>query len=61
MTVWEPLTAEAVQEAVRAELDAIDGAYTRLRTTCTDLVGNAFRIEMAERLEHQQRSNRGLS
>ncbi|WP_167102527.1 HNH endonuclease signature motif containing protein [Mycobacterium sp. DL592] len=61
MTACEPLTAEAVQEVVRAELDAIEGAYTRLRTTCTDLVGNAFRIEMAERLEYQQRTNRGLS
>ena len=55
------LTAEAVQAAVRAELDAVDAAYDRLRATCTDVAGNAVRIEMAERLETQQRTNRGLS
>jgi hypothetical protein len=55
------LTAEAVHAAVRAELDAVDAAYDRLRSTCTDLAGNAFRIEAAERLETQQRLNRGLS
>jgi hypothetical protein len=45
---------------VRAELEAIDRAYAALRATCTDLVGNTFRIEVAERLESQQRVNRGL-
>ncbi len=55
------MTAEAVHAAVRAELDAVDAAYARLRSTCTDLAGNAFRIEVAERLETQQRANRGLS
>ncbi len=55
------LTAEAVQAAVRTELDAVDAAYDRLRATCTDLAGNAFRIEMAGRLETQHRTNRGLS
>lgn len=57
----EPLTAQAVHDRVRAELDAVDAAYDRLRLTCTDLAGNAFRIEVAERLEGQQRVNRGLS
>ncbi|MCI4676103.1 HNH endonuclease signature motif containing protein [Candidatus Mycolicibacterium alkanivorans] len=61
MTFTEPLTAEAAHAVVRAELDAIDTAYDRLRSTCTDLVGNAFRIEIADRLEKQQRTNRGLS
>ena len=55
------LTAEAVHAAVRAELDAVEAAYDRLRAISTDLVGNAFRIEIAQRLEAQQRSNRGLS
>ena len=55
------LTAEAVHATVRAELDAVDAAYDRLRATCTDLAGNASRIEMAARLETQQRINRGLS
>jgi hypothetical protein len=55
------LTAEAVHATVRAELDAVDAAYDRLRATCTDLAGNAFRIEMAARLETQQRTSRGLS
>lgn len=55
------LTAEAVHAAVRAELDAVDAAYDRLRATCTDLAGNAFRVEVAGRLEAQHRLNRGLS
>lgn len=57
----EPLTAHAVHDRVRAELDAVDAAYGRLRSICTDLAGNAFRIEVAERLEGQNRVNRGLS
>lgn len=56
-----PLTAQAVHDVVRAELEVIDAAYARLRATCTDLAGNAFRIEVAERLETQARVNRGLS
>jgi hypothetical protein len=57
----EPLTAQAVHDRVRTELDAIDAAHGRLRSIRTDLAGNAFRIEIAERLEHQCRVNRGLS
>jgi hypothetical protein len=57
----EPLTAEAARAAVRAELDVVEAAYARLRATSTDLVGNTFRIEIAQRLETQQRTNRGLS
>ncbi len=55
------LPAEAARAAVRAELDVIDAAHARLRTLDTDVVGNAFRIEVAERLETQSRLNRGLS
>jgi Domain of unknown function (DUF222) len=50
--------------AARAEvLDAlagVDAAHVRLRAVSTDLVGNAFRIEMADRLETQSRVNLGL-
>ncbi len=60
-TSGEPLTAAAVRARVRAELAVIDAAQDRLRSTCTDLVGNAFRIEVAERLEKQQRTGRGFS
>ncbi|MCX2930257.1 HNH endonuclease signature motif containing protein [Mycobacterium sp. CVI_P3] len=56
-----PLTADEAHRLVRAELDAVDAAYDRLRAVGTDLVGNAFRIEVAERLERQHRTNRGLS
>lgn len=55
------LPAEAARVRVRAELDVIDAAYARLRVADTDLVGNVFRVELAERLETQQRVGRGLS
>jgi Domain of unknown function (DUF222) len=55
------LTADAARENVSADLDVIDAALARLRETSTDLVGNAFRIDVAERLETQSRANRGLS
>jgi hypothetical protein len=55
------LPVDAVRAQVRADLEAIDAAYARLRATCTDLVGNAFRVETAERLEALDRVNRGLS
>jgi hypothetical protein len=51
----------ATQDQVTADLDAIDAALTRLRHTSTDLVGNAFRIEIAQRLEQHNRVNHGLS
>ena len=52
---------EVVRDRVCAELDVIDAAQARLRELSTDLVGNAFRIEMAGRLETQERVTRGLS
>lgn len=55
------LTADAAREQLSADLDAIDAALARIRETSTDLVGNAFRITVAERLENQDRTNRGLS
>ncbi len=47
------------QEEIRAALDAVDAGYARLRATCSASVGNAFRVEVAERLERQNRINRG--
>jgi hypothetical protein len=53
-------TGEAARDRYRAALDSIDAAHQILRDTPTDLVGNDFRIEVAERLETQERTNRGL-
>nr|WP_046285216.1 HNH endonuclease signature motif containing protein [Mycobacterium sp. UM_NZ2] len=54
------LGAVAAREQVCAALDAIDAAQAVLRATPTDLVGNTFRIDIADRLETQERINRGL-
>ncbi|WP_082964733.1 HNH endonuclease signature motif containing protein [Mycobacterium sp. E796] len=54
------MSAEAALERISAALDAIDAAHDVLRGTSSDLVGNDFRVEVAERLETQQRTNRGL-
>src|SRR6478609_6576909 len=48
------------RDEVRAALDAVDAGYSRLRAACSDSVGNAFRVDLAERLERQHRINRGL-
>jgi Domain of unknown function (DUF222) len=55
------LPADAARAQIRADLELIDAAFARLGATCTDLVGNAFRVEMAERLETLDRTNRGKS
>lgn len=55
------LAPEATRDQVSADLELIDAAQDRLRSTCTDAVGTAFRVEVAERLETQDRVNRGLS
>jgi hypothetical protein len=54
------MTAEQAQERISAALDAIDTAHDVLRCTPSDLVGNGFRVEVAELLETQCRVNRGL-
>ncbi|HET9876342.1 MAG TPA: 13E12 repeat family protein [Mycobacterium sp.] len=54
------LSAEAARETIRGALDAIDTAHDVLRATSSDMVGNDFRVDVAERLETQQRTNRGL-
>ncbi len=41
-------------------LDTVDATYREIRELSSDDVGTAFRVEVAERLETQQRVNRGL-
>ena len=41
-------------------LDAVDAAHREMAELSSDEVGNEFRVEMADRLETQQRCNRGL-
>jgi hypothetical protein len=54
------VSAAAAEERISAALDAIDAAHDVLRDTSSDLVGNDFRVKVAERLENQDRVNRGL-
>ena len=50
----------SAQDEIRAALDDVDVAHARMRAVRSDVVGNAFRVEVAERLETQDRVNRGL-
>ena len=52
--------ADEARKRISAALDAIDAAHDVLRDTSSDVVGNAFRVDVAERLEIQDRTNRGL-
>lgn len=52
---------DMAREQIVAALDAIDAAYSVIRGTSTDVVGNGFRVELAARLESQARVNWGLS
>jgi hypothetical protein len=56
----EFITGAAARERYRALLDQVDTAYAQMRAMPSDDVGSAFRVEMAERLETQERTNRGL-
>jgi hypothetical protein len=53
-------TGAAACERFRALLDVVDVAYAEMRELSSDNVGNEFRVDMAERLETQERTNRGL-
>ena len=55
-----PISAEQARERITAALAAIDAAHDLLRETPSDLVGTKFRVDVAERLETQERVNRGL-
>ncbi|ORA19443.1 HNH nuclease [Mycobacterium arosiense ATCC BAA-1401 = DSM 45069] len=54
------VNAAQARERICSALDAIDAAHEALRQTPSDAVGNAFRVDVAERLEAQDRTNRGL-
>src|ERR1700679_3435375 len=54
------ISADEARERIKSALDAIDAGHDLLRDTPSDLVGNTFRLDVAERLETQQRANRGL-
>jgi hypothetical protein len=56
----EFITGAGARERFRVLLDAVDDAYAQMREVPSDAVGNAFRVEMAERLETQERTNRAL-
>jgi hypothetical protein len=56
----EFVTGEAARERFRELSDQVEAAYTEMRTLSSDEVGNEFRTELAERLETQERTNRGL-
>lgn len=54
------VTGEAARERFRALADQVESAYAEMRCLSSDEVGNEFRVEMAEHLATQERSNRGL-
>jgi hypothetical protein len=56
----EFVTAEAARERFRALADQVDAVYNEMRALSSAEVGNEFRVELAERLETQERTNRGL-
>jgi hypothetical protein len=56
----EFVTAEAARERFRALADQVDAAHDEMRALSSAEVGNDFRVELAERLETQERTNRGL-
>ena len=55
------VTAEAARERYRELSDQVEAAYAEMRTLPCDQVGNEFRVELARRLESQDRTNRGLT
>jgi hypothetical protein len=56
----EFVTPEAARERFRELADQVDATYDEMRALSSDEVGNEFRTELAERLETQDRTNRGL-
>ncbi|WP_264000316.1 HNH endonuclease signature motif containing protein [Mycolicibacillus trivialis] len=54
------MAPQAAQDQIRAALDAIDAAHRVLRQTSSALTNTAFRLDVAERLETQERVNRAL-
>jgi hypothetical protein len=58
--VSSALSAQQARQRITTALAAIDAAHDVLRATSSDMVGNDFRVDVAERLETQQRVNRAL-
>jgi hypothetical protein len=56
----EFVNEEVARERFRELADQVDAAYAEMRALSSDEVGNEFRVELAERLETQDRINRGL-
>ena len=56
----EFVTPEAARERFRELSDQVAAAHAEMRALSSDGVGNAFRVEMAERWETQERTNRAL-
>ncbi|GJF10926.1 hypothetical protein NGTWS0302_27500 [Mycolicibacterium cyprinidarum] len=54
------VTGDAVRDRFGALLDQVEAAYREMGELSCDVVGNSFRVEMAERLETQERVNRAL-
>ena len=54
------VTGEAARQRWAVLLDQVDAAHQEMRELSSDEVGNAFRVDMADRLETQNRVNRGL-
>ena len=55
------ISPDAAQQQLRSALELIDRGLALLRETPWDNVGNAFRVEVAERLEAQGRALAGQS
>lgn len=53
-------SSEEARRLIRAALAEIDAAHAVLRHTPSEIVGNSFRVDVAEQLETQNRVNRGL-
>lgn len=56
----EFVTAEAAQARFDVLCGQVDAAYDEMRELASDAVGNDYRVTLAERLETQERTNRGL-
>src|ERR1044072_208453 len=54
------VTAEAARDRVRVLDGHVNAANDEMRALSSDEVGNEFRAELGERLETQERTNRGL-
>jgi hypothetical protein len=58
--VGQFISSDAARERFGSLLDRVDAAYREMNELPCDAVGNGYRVEMAERLETQERLNRAL-